>query len=204
MLFKMKYLLLLAALLFSASLQATNFIIAPDSAANQRVILADSIPTSKTTSSLPSPKKAAILSAVLPGLGQAYNKKYWKIPILYTGGAVLGYYIGFNNRYYKRFKTAIKLRTDNDATTIDEYATTYPNEAQLRTGRDYYRRNRDLLIIVSAFTYLLNIADATVDAHLAGFNVSDELALRVSPEVMPVPNSMAMAGGLSLRLNWRK
>ncbi|SFB97777.1 hypothetical protein SAMN05421780_102156 [Flexibacter flexilis DSM 6793] len=204
MLFKMKYLLLLAALFTSVSLQATNFLIAPDSAANQMVAVADSTPAAKTSSNLPSPKKAAILSAVLPGLGQAYNKKYWKIPILYTGGAVLGYYIGFNNRYYKRFKTAIKLRTDGDTNTVDEYATTYPNEAQLRTGRDYYRRNRDLLIIVSAFTYLLNIADASVDAHLAGFNVSDDLALRVSPEVMPIPNSMAMAGGLSLRLSWRK
>lgn len=167
----------------------------------------------KKTASLPDtaskkwsrPKKAAILSAILPGAGQAFNRKYWKIPILYAGGVTLGYFINFNNKNYQRFKTAVNKRTDGDALTIDEFVNTYPSEDQLRTGRDYYRRNRDLLLITSVMVYLLNIADASVDAHLAGFDVSDNLALSVQPSVVSIPYSTtAMATGLSLQLRFRK
>jgi hypothetical protein len=148
------------------------------------------------------PKKAALLSAVLPGLGQAYNKKYWKIPVLYAGGATLGYFISFNNKNYKRFKKAVIIRNSGGT---DEFSGTYPNIEQLRTGREFYRRNRDLLVIVSAFTYLLNIADATVDAHLATFDVSDDLALRVRPSQMNVENfPTSQVSGLSLQLCWKK
>lgn len=131
-------------------------------------------------------KRAALLSAILPGLGQAYNKKYWKIPLIYAGATTIAYYVRWNNSYYSRFRNSIILRLDSDPTTIDEFAKQYPNIDQLRTGREYYRRNRDLLVIVGVFVYLLNIADATIDAHLAEFDISDNLGLRIRPNIIPV------------------
>ena len=125
--------------------------------------------------------RAALLSTVLPGAGQFYNKKYWKIPILYGGFIALGYAIEFNNRYYKTFKTAYKYRVDGDSTTIDDYENIYPDNEALLVRKDYYRRTRDLFWIITAGVYVLNIIDAYVDAHLADFDVSDDLSMRAQP-----------------------
>ena len=127
-----------------------------------------------------SPKTASLLSAVLPGAGQIYNGRYWKLPILYGGGFALGYYINLNNSQYKLFRDSyLKVKAGEN----DYFNGNYDAE-QLARLREYWRRNRDLLIIVSGLTYLLNIADAAVDAHFSTFDVSDDLSLKISPGIM--------------------
>jgi len=133
-----------------------------------------------TTKAKHSPKKAALLSAVLPGMGQAYNKKYWKIPVVYAGFAGLGFWMGLNVKNYRTFNDAYKLRVDGDSTTIDRFVGEYSAE-DLRTLKRGYRRNLDLSVILTVVWYALNIVDATVDAHLFEFDVSDNLSLRVEP-----------------------
>ncbi|MFN5224323.1 MAG: DUF5683 domain-containing protein [Bacteroidota bacterium] len=130
-----------------------------------------------------SPHKAAVMSALLPGSGQAYNKKYWKIPVLYGGFAGLGYAIRFNNREYNQYKDAFKLRLDGNENTVDEFAGIY-SDNDLSTLKDFYRRNRDLSIIGCGLLYILNIVDASVDAHLFGFNVSNDLSLNITPSAV--------------------
>ena len=147
-----------------------------------------------------SPKKAALYSAILPGLGQAYNKKYWKIPVLYAGEGVMWYFIIDNNRQYQTYKNAYRIRLDGDSTTIDQFTDTYADE-DLRLLKNFYRRNRDLSYIVAGMIYVLNIVDASVDAHLFYFNVSDDLSLKISPAFSPVPNNYF--AGVNLRLNFR-
>lgn len=131
------------------------------------------------TTKIHSPKRAATLSAVCPGLGQYYNKKYWKIPVIYTGAGVLTYFAISNQKSYSNYKTAYNLRTDGDSTTIDNYE--IYTEQGLVTLRDYYRRNLELTVILSAALYILNIVDATVDAHLYDFDVSEDLSMKLEP-----------------------
>ncbi len=148
-----------------------------------------------------SPKKAALYSALLPGLGQAYNKKYWKIPIVYAVGGLMGYFIIDNNRQYKRYKNAYATRLDGDETTIDAFVDTYSDE-DLRLLKNYYRRNRDLSYIVAGMVYVLNIVDASVDAHLFYFNVNDDLSLKISPAFNPHPQNYF--AGVNLKMNFYK
>ncbi len=135
---------------------------------------------------------AAILSAVLPGAGQIYNKSYWKVPILYGGFAALVYYINFNNKSYKTFKTAYLYRTDADSTTIDSYPN-YTND-DLLVRKDFYRRNRDFCYILTGLVYVLNIVDAYVDAHLKDFDVSDDLTIKTHPYFNLDQNGSPVAG----------
>ncbi|WP_226390271.1 DUF5683 domain-containing protein [Penaeicola halotolerans] len=125
------------------------------------------------------PKKAALLSAILPGLGQAYNEKYWKIPILYGGAAGIVFFIDFNDNRYQLFRQALFAEIDDDETTINPFPNL--NEQGLRRNVDYWRRNRDLLYVVSFVVYVFNIVDANVDAHLSSFDLSDDLSLRFEP-----------------------
>jgi hypothetical protein len=138
------------------------------------------------------PKKSWWMSAILPGLGQAHNRKYWKIPIIYTIFAASLYMIEDNNFKYKIYKDAYAV-----------FATEGPpswsptiNETQLKDRKDFYRRNRDLSIILSSVFYLMNILDASVDANLMDFDVSDDLSLRVEPQIEPVKVSSKNAFGL--------
>jgi hypothetical protein len=150
--------------------------------------------------SLHSPRKATIYSAILPGLGQAYNKKYWKMPVIYGIAGVLTYFVVDNNKEYAHYKKAYKWRLDNDPSTIDQYVNTYTDE-DLRILKNYYRRNRDLSYIGLGLTYMLNIVDAAVDAHLFYFDVSDDLSLRIEPQVSPfTPQNYA---GLKLSIQLR-
>jgi hypothetical protein len=129
-----------------------------------------------------SPRKATIYSAILPGLGQAYNRKYWKIPIIYAGLGTSGYFFFFNNDEYQRTRKALVARLDEDPATVDNDFTDprYTNEL-LQDRKNYYRRNRDLSAIIGVLFYVANIIDADVDAHLRGFNVDDNLSLHLTP-----------------------
>lgn len=145
------------------------------------------------------PKKAALMSACLPGLGQAYNKKYWKIPIIYAGFGGLGYSFGFNHSYFKKYRNSLRGRLDNDPNTIDFYP--QYSDDDLVTLKQYYQRWRDLSLIGMAALYTLNIIDASVDAHLFYFNVSDDLSLRASPFM--IPTAQGPITGFGIQLGWR-
>ena len=135
-----------------------------------------------TTAKVHSVKKATLLSTFLPGAGQVYNKKAWKVPIIYAGFAGMAYLIKFNNDNYRKYNDALIARNDGDSTTVDtEFKDKYSDE-NLATLQDYYRSNRDLSIIVTSLIYVLNIIDAHVDAHLYTFNVNDNLSIKVEPE----------------------
>lgn len=150
--------------------------------AQQEIILNDSIKAIKIKKQK-DPKKAAIFSAILPGAGQAYNKKYWKIPIVWGGFAGLGYWAASQNKGYRKFKNALIYRTDNNPNTIDEYENVYTVES-MKTIRNEYRRQRDLIFIFMTLWYGLNIVDATVDAHLSHFNINDNLSFTIQSETL--------------------
>jgi hypothetical protein len=141
------------------------------------------------------PSKAAFYSAILPGLGQAYNKKYWKIPIVYGAiGASLYFYID-NNKKYHSYRDAYKSRLlghDND-----QYQ--YLDDSRLIAAQRFYQRNRDLSLLVSVGFYILNIVDANVDAHLIQFNVSEKLSFQ--PDVYP--NEINYKPNVGLTLNYQ-
>ncbi len=139
-----------------------------------------------------SPKVATIMSAALPGLGQFYNKKYWKIPIVYA--AFIGDYIAYasNQKGYAKFKQAYIYRTDDDPNTIDEYENIY-DETTLKSQRDDFRKYRDLNWIIAFGIYVLNMVDANVDAHLFYFNVSDDLSMQIKPS-MGITNNLTWTG----------
>ena len=146
-----------------------------------------------------SPTKAILFSAVLPGAGQAYNKKYWKIPIIYAGLGVLIYTIDYNSKNYRTFKNAYIARTDADSLTTDNYPR-YTDD-NLRSLFQYYRRNRDLSYILAGALYVLNVLDAYVDAELFHFDVSDDLSLLSTPFIMNSPQGNTI-GGLSLKISF--
>ena len=153
--------------------------------------------SSKVKNQGKNPKTATLLSACLPGAGQVYNGKYWKLPILYGGGFALAYYIRLNNSQYKIFRDSyLQVKAGKE----DYFYGAYDAD-QLARLREYWRRNRDLLIIVSGLTYVLNIADAAVDAHLSRFDVSDDLSIRWSPGVLMAGNRLSPALSLSFELH---
>ena len=143
-----------------------------------------------------SPRKATMYSAVLPGLGQIYNRKYWKVPVVYAGFATLAYFIDYNNEQYLRFKTAYLYRIDGDETTVDEFAGRYSDQA-LQSGKDTYRRWRDLNIIGVFGLYAFQIIDATVDAYLFDYDIGDDLSLRVAPSVIGNDYNLAVTPGIT-------
>jgi len=158
----------------------------------------------KKTAVLHSPRKASVYSAILPGLGQAYNKKYWKIPVIYAAAGALTYFIISNQRDYIMYRTAYRLRVDGDSTTIDQFADMY-NETTLLTATQTTHKWRDLSVFGAALLYLLNIVDATVDAHLYTFDVSDNLSLNVQPAFIRtggINTARTNITGISLRLTF--
>ncbi|MRX63848.1 DUF5683 domain-containing protein [Maribacter luteus] len=135
------------------------------------------------------PSKAAFYSAVLPGLGQVYNKRYWKVPIVYAALGVGVYAYKYNDDYYKRFRTAYKRRlagfTDDEFYDINgdnvEGADPDLDSDDLEYQQENYQRDRDLSLVLTIAMYALNIIDANVDAHLKQFNVDEDLSLDVHP-----------------------
>jgi hypothetical protein len=131
--------------------------------------------------------KAAIYSAVLPGLGQAYNRKYWKIPIIYAGFGVITYFVVSNNNEYKTYNEAYVYQANGETYPIDNPYVGKYSLTQLQDAMDYYRRNRDLSYIIGGLWYVANILEAYVDAHFFEYDISEDLTMRVSPSVSPMP-----------------
>ena len=153
-----------------------------------------------------SPKIAARRSAIIPGWGQAYNKKYWKIPIVYTGLGISGYIFVNNIKIYKEYKFAYSARIkampppqgSSDSTDYDQlddiYKVLSPNS--IRSARDEFRRYVDYSALIFLLLWGLNVVDATVDAHLKNFDISPDLSLRFRPGY----SDMAKTNGVSLVL----
>jgi len=151
-----------------------------------------------------SPSIAGLASAILPGAGQFYNKKYWKIPVLYAGIAVDVYFIVSNYKSYQQFRQAYIANVSGDTNTTNPYAFAY-SSADLLSIQQYYQKYYNLSIIIGGVIYALNILDAVVDAHLFYFDVTEKLSMQITPTVNPFRiGSMANAGGtgISLKLNF--
>ena len=150
-----------------------------------------------------SPKKATLFSLVLPGLGQAYNKKYWKIPLVYAGFGVLYYFIKFNNKEYKEFRDAYyhSLTNVDSLPPINKYEEQYNTESLL-SAKNYYRRNRDLCYILTGVWYLLNVVDAAVDAHLFTWEVDENLTLKLQPAIYEGLIGSRPNGGIKFTLQF--
>ena len=121
-----------------------------------------------------SPKKAAILS-IVPGAGQVYTKKYWKIPIIYSALIASGYYINENNSEYKKYRDTYLNRMNGQSDDLDY------TDSELITLKDYYKRNREISIMLFSLTYILNIIDASVNAHLSEYEVNEDISLGIRP-----------------------
>ena len=144
-------------------------------------------------------RKATIMSACLPGLGQIYNRKYWKAPIIYAALGGLGYWGITNQIKYKYYSDNLAALYDNDANTINK---TFYTSDQLVSQKRYYRKYRDYAIIAGALVYVLNIIDANVDAHLKTFDVSDDLSLQINP-YSNIDYSNKLQAGLTLKLKFK-
>ncbi len=206
--------LLLTLICFSISrVHAQYKALPPDSTTH-----ASSGDTLKTDTTAPKhkhlsePDKAAIMSAILPGLGQiGHHDTWWHVPIIYAGFGVLGYYIWFNNTNYIIYRNAYKQRLATTLDTTDHNYDVYDprnpvkgpkiSYDELLSDREYYRRNRDLLIIVTSVYYVANILDAYVFAQLRTFDISNDLALRIEPiNISMLGNQPVVTCGLKFNL----
>lgn len=154
----------------------------------------DSMATDSSTHNV---SRATWMAAAFPGLGQIYNKKYWKLPIVYGGLYACGYFAVENHRQYRSFLNAFYARVDSNQT--DPYVNIY-TARQLITLQNIYRKWRDLSLILGAAVYALQIIDAHVDAHLFDYNVNDDLSLRFEPAVFHAGPVRAVGIGLSIQL----
>lgn len=168
----------------------------------------DTVKTEKKTSTGPkraAPSRVALMSAVVPGLGQIYNKKYWKLPIVYGGGGALIYWFSYSRTKFLAYRDAYNqypgpytgnaLKSGVDISQFDQQT--------MRFYRDDYRRQTELSILLMITLYSLNIVDAYVDAHLKGFDADNNLSFSVKPFLYQ-NNYSQFATGLTLNLHLRK
>lgn len=140
-----------------------------------------------------SPRKALLYSAVLPGLGQAYNRKYWKIPLVYGGFVGIGYGLNWYHNLLKDYKGQLFYILETGETKSLQGFT----ETQLRPAIDRARRERDFMVVLMAGMYLLQIVDAHVDAHLKEFDLNPNLQVQVQP-MMETSQLLGRQNGFSL------
>ena len=152
--------------------------------------LVSSIVFSQKINEEKSPKKAALYSAVLPGAGQFYTKKYWKITIYYSWLITSIYFINDNSKKYFKYKEAALLSHD---TGENQFGYTY---SQLKDLKEHYRRNRDVSYFILTGIYILNIVDASVNAHLFNYDISDDISFNIRTF------SSLQNSGVSLSINF--
>ena len=133
-----------------------------------------------------SPSKAAFYAAIFPGMGQVYNKKYWKVPIVWSALGTSIYFYLDNNKEFKRYRRAFKLRKTGfqDEFTLDD-GSVLISEDGLVTAQKQSRENRDLSLLTTVVIYVLQIVEASVNAHLLQFNTDDNLSFK--PTIIPDP-----------------
>ncbi|MBS0028003.1 DUF5683 domain-containing protein [Chitinophaga sp. 22321] len=149
-----------------------------------------------------SPRKAALYSAVFPGLGQAYNREYWKMPLVYAAIGTCTYFFIDNMKTYKLFRDAYRLRVDGNPDTNDKDPITVRLDPEsLKVYRDQYRQYVDYSVLFFILAYGLNIVDATVFAHLRNFDMSDDLSMRISPTLI---NNRTLGIGVNISIGGKK
>lgn len=155
------------------------------------------------------PAKSAYYSTLLPGLGQVYNKQWWKVPIFYAGLGITGYFVAKNYDRFDSFRDAYIQCEGTDCANTDynpdPIVPTTLNKAGILTIAEYYRNNLDLAILVMAGVYVFNVIDATVFGHLHTFNVDDDLSWKVQPFVQPTlgnRNNFGVAAGWQFVYNF--
>jgi len=131
-----------------------------------------------------SPKKATYL-ALLPGAGQIYNKKYWKLPIVYAGFGLSGYFAFANRNEFLTYNEAYTCSVLEGEDCTNELADKYTSD-ELKSIKEYYQRNMELSFIVMAGWYILQILDASVDAHLYYWEVDEDLSVDIQPIIQPI------------------
>jgi hypothetical protein len=142
------------------------------------------------------PRKATIRSAIAPGWGQIYNKKYWKLPLVWGAlGTTAGIYF-YNVKYYRLLKQSYIYKLNQQDSLVDPEFRNLSAES-IRSYRNSFRQNVDYSVIFFLLFWGLNVVDATVDAHLKAFDVSDDLSLEIKPGYSPMANT----SGISLVLN---
>jgi len=185
---------LMPAVLGFLCLLLTHSAIAQEQESNDS--LTDSL-GNEAPSNVKDPKKALYLSLMFPGAGQVYNEKVWKLPLLYSGVSAAVYFLNFNNRRYKEFILALDIVREGTEASLFPYL----NEDGIIRNVNYWRRNRDAMYMVFGVIYALGAVDAFVDAHLSGFDVSDDLTFKLEPSMEPLlANNNAI--GLSLKIKF--
>lgn len=207
------FLLVMSAFAWSGKAQADlietrdslAMVTAQDSSVQAVLRTADSISVPKIKEPFKSnPTRAVIYSAVFPGLGQIYNKKYWKLPLVYGGFMGFIYAVTWNNKNYKDYSVAyLDIMTDDPKADPSTWHQSWQNlipavnpdpkdwidnsnfKDNLKRRKDFYRRNRDLSIILTAGWYFICMIDSYIDAELFDFDISPDLSMRVEPVVAP-------------------
>ena len=140
-------------------------------------------------------------SAMIPGWGQVYNRSAWKIPIFYAGYGAAIWWISYNNQQYRRFGNAYFWTIDGDSTTSDPELLQIFDDQRLREKRNEFRQRRDQAVLILLGWHAVQVAEAYIDAHLRGFDVSEDLSFKLSPDLLKTSTSfgsMAVKPGLSL------
>jgi hypothetical protein len=148
----------------------------------------------------PNPRKALLFS-IIPGGGQIYNKKWWKLPIAYGALGTVMYFEINNIRQYRNLRDNYRAQVDGDPDTNPTKFPTNLKAEDMKAYRDIYKRYVELNSVVLGLTYLLTVTDAFVDAHLASFDVSEDLSMKPVPSFESTPSG-APAIGLGLRFTW--
>jgi hypothetical protein len=180
------------------------FCLAPVGLNAQSAPVQDSVPVAPAPVKkkfLPVPKKS-LMWAIIPGGGQVYNRRYWKVPLVYAAIGGLVYAIDFNQTRYRSLKKALELKLldlphEYTGTRID-------NERSLRTLRDDFDKNTQLSYIGMVLVYALQGVEAYTDAHLMNFDIGEDLSLQVQPHLELNPATQSLAPGLGLRLRFSK
>lgn len=160
----------------------------------QTIVKADTIPA-KPAVWEPNPKKAGMYSALLPGLGQIYNRQYWKLAIVYGGLATGGYFIATNRDKYQTYRQAYIGRINNPYPT-DEYVGIYSSE-QLQQLQNDYNKFLNLSVLFTSLGYVMQVVDAITSAHLRNFDISKDISMHVVPVIVP------QGVGLGMVMNFR-
>jgi hypothetical protein len=143
----------------------------------------------------PNPRKAVLLSFLLPGAGQAYNRRWWKIPLVYGALAGVGYLEYNNIQVYRKYRDNYRWLVDEDpATEVTDPVLIRQDRTTMKANRDIARKNLEQSSLILGLAYILSVTDAFVDAHLRSFDVSDDLSLKICPNMSSTPGFGATFG----------
>lgn len=168
--------------------ETTSPVFGPDSpVVAEAPVVKDSVTSTKDSVKKPfepNPKKAGLYSAIIPGLGQVYDRKYWKVPVIYAGLGVGAYFIKFNSDKYRLYRKAYISRRDADPGN-DELTELYANPDDLKQLQDEHKKYLDISVLLTGVAYMAQVIDAVVFAHLKNFDISRNISMQMKPTVLP-------------------